>query len=875
MPRKFVYGPGLPGYGTKGADGSTGLQGVATYFSAYDGNADTVTIKSKIIANKELFSTDKDLPNGRSYQTGDLFIDKNARVFQIDIGGGGNLYSDTGIFLNTSGFFTTGPPQSNSPGFQRYSNAWDSQKFLIDTVYTNSVGDYTGYPDDLYISVAGSDPTYFARANYIGSDVAAADLNGWYPFDVWTTDINEGGLNPGNNAIALAREPNANAWHFGNWTSGPTGSYPINSSLGVRESSLFLDFKELWLLSYANTSNSFLQVDSDGKVFLGTPAAGMGWTGDNTVGNIGFYAGAISIQNDDDFRWDNSSKELELTGNIAFNSGATRSITWNGTGGSHLVINANAGSVTGGNLYLRGGSKGTGSDGQVRIGDSNTSEVLLMAPEVFVANNGGPSSENWLGFASAYGDALVMPEGGDDLILQGGPGSLGGDLRLRGGDGTSTDGDVIIGDGTTDRIKINASRIQSVSPLTSGFKGILYLNSGSGAVNIERISIDDINGFGPVTSYTNGGSNRLITSTGTSGITGETYIEAFTRTIQFKGGAALIETEDGGSSYHMSIESGNGADGAAGSGAGGNGGNGSPGGYRSDKANHGGDGGDGANSTVSGTDGGDGGNGANGGVFQVNGTNNWARGGAGGDGGDVSGAADEENGGEPGNGGTGGAVNLYSGDGGPGGNGGSASGDGGSGIGGDGGDAGNFTFIAGDGGDGGDAGTINGGSSYDSASGGDGGDGGYFHFTPGNGGSGGAGDPAGSSGADGKFYVSGDIIASGNITAYGTVPSDISLKKDIKDIHNPLEDILKLRPISYILKDDNSEHYGLIAQELEKVLPKIVQETELLKDGKEVDHDNIYKSIRYDELIPHLIGAIQEQQKRIESLERKIEELIK
>ena len=36
MPRKFIYGPGLPGYGTAGTDGSAGLTGLAVFFSAYE-----------------------------------------------------------------------------------------------------------------------------------------------------------------------------------------------------------------------------------------------------------------------------------------------------------------------------------------------------------------------------------------------------------------------------------------------------------------------------------------------------------------------------------------------------------------------------------------------------------------------------------------------------------------------------------------------------------------------------------------------------------------------------------------------------------------------------------------------------------------------
>jgi hypothetical protein len=227
MNRKFIYGPGLPGYGTKGIDGSSGLLGLAVYFSAYDGNSDTLTIKGKIIANKELLPNDDPLPGYpvRIYQNGDIFIDKNARIFQIDLDEP-NLYKDTGIFLNTSGFFTEGPLQGSAPGFQRYSNSFETEKFLIDVVYTNSVGDYTQYPISIYDNPA----TYFATVSYIGSDVLP-NLNGWYPFNVWTI----GSPTP-DNAIALSRESAANNWHFGNRNAGVVGN-----------ANLFLDFQEVFL----------------------------------------------------------------------------------------------------------------------------------------------------------------------------------------------------------------------------------------------------------------------------------------------------------------------------------------------------------------------------------------------------------------------------------------------------------------------------------------------------------------------------------------------------------------------------------------------------------------------------------------------------
>jgi len=59
---KFNYAPGLPGYGTKGVDGSTGLLGLGMYYTSYDGVLDTATISVKIQTNKLLLSTDTLLP---------------------------------------------------------------------------------------------------------------------------------------------------------------------------------------------------------------------------------------------------------------------------------------------------------------------------------------------------------------------------------------------------------------------------------------------------------------------------------------------------------------------------------------------------------------------------------------------------------------------------------------------------------------------------------------------------------------------------------------------------------------------------------------------------------------------------------------------
>ena len=59
------------------------------------------------------------------------------------------------------------------------------------------------------------------------------------------------------------------------------------------------------------------------------------------------------------------------------------------------------------------------------------------------------------------------------------------------------------------------------------------------------------------------------------------------------------------------------------------------------------------------------------------------------------------------------------------------------------------------------------------------------------------------------------------------------------------------------------EHYGLIAQEVEKVLPQVVKTDE-----------NGEKAIAYTEIIPILIESIKKQQQMITELQTKIDQLI-
>lgn len=105
--------------------------------------------------------------------------------------------------------------------------------------------------------------------------------------------------------------------------------------------------------------------------------------------------------------------------------------------------------------------------------------------------------------------------------------------------------------------------------------------------------------------------------------------------------------------------------------------------------------------------------------------------------------------------------------------------------------------------------------------------------------------------------VSGSINATGDITAFHS--SDERLKDNISPITNANEKIKTIGGYTYDW-NDKSEHngkdVGVIAQEIEKVLPELV-----------VDRDNGYKAVKYDRLVALLIQSNKELIQRVEDLE--------
>ena len=108
---------------------------------------------------------------------------------------------------------------------------------------------------------------------------------------------------------------------------------------------------------------------------------------------------------------------------------------------------------------------------------------------------------------------------------------------------------------------------------------------------------------------------------------------------------------------------------------------------------------------------------------------------------------------------------------------------------------------------------------------------------------------------------SGNVTFSGDVTAY----SDERIKKDVKTIENALEKVNSMRGVTYKLKENNKEGIGVIAQEIEKIIPQVVSETPS-DDGEAFN----VKNVAYGNIVGVLIEAIKELSNKVEELENKL-----
>jgi len=115
---------------------------------------------------------------------------------------------------------------------------------------------------------------------------------------------------------------------------------------------------------------------------------------------------------------------------------------------------------------------------------------------------------------------------------------------------------------------------------------------------------------------------------------------------------------------------------------------------------------------------------------------------------------------------------------------------------------------------------------------------------------------------------SGNFVALANITAYGS-PSDIKLKENIEVIDNAVDKVKQLKGITYTLKSDGNRLTGLIAQDLEKVLPEAVYTSETIPDEINGIEAEEHLAIRYGNTVGLLVEAIKELEARVKELEGK------
>jgi hypothetical protein len=131
-----------------------------------------------------------------------------------------------------------------------------------------------------------------------------------------------------------------------------------------------------------------------------------------------------------------------------------------------------------------------------------------------------------------------------------------------------------------------------------------------------------------------------------------------------------------------------------------------------------------------------------------------------------------------------------------------------------------------------------------------------------------------------SFYGSGGIHLDGSLAekvggGSWTAPSDRRIKKDVKDLDRGLSELMRVRPVTFKYNglggttDDGKEYVGVIAQELETVVPSMVS-TRSAKLHKDDAQDTKIEIVDPSAFTYLLINAVKKQQRTIETQERQL-----
>ena len=116
---------------------------------------------------------------------------------------------------------------------------------------------------------------------------------------------------------------------------------------------------------------------------------------------------------------------------------------------------------------------------------------------------------------------------------------------------------------------------------------------------------------------------------------------------------------------------------------------------------------------------------------------------------------------------------------------------------------------------------------------------------------------------DMRLTDGGDLHVDGNIIGYSSTISDQRLKGNINKIDNALDKVMQINGYTFTYNHDGKQSAGVIAQEVENIMPSAVQSTNLVFND---DNDVEFKTVQYDQLTGLLIEAIKDLKAEIEEL---------
>lgn len=132
-----------------------------------------------------------------------------------------------------------------------------------------------------------------------------------------------------------------------------------------------------------------------------------------------------------------------------------------------------------------------------------------------------------------------------------------------------------------------------------------------------------------------------------------------------------------------------------------------------------------------------------------------------------------------------------------------------------------------------------------------------------------------------RIHVTGCMVATSEITAYY---SDRRLKENIQPISNALDKISHLNGVFYTPNkkaigfgfEENKRHAGVIADEVEKVLPEVIVPAPFdVATNRESITGDFYKTVKYERIVPLLVASVKELKNKAEDLRTRLNNLKK